>query len=74
MVDPGRKKPKVNKMTKVLKELEEKYTFITPEDIEVLYVYDDRVYIQGETKIKAEVEKIVRHNENKLLHRGIKPF
>jgi len=59
MVDPGRKKPKVNKMTKVLKELEEKYTFVTPEDIEILYVYDDGVYIQGETKIKAEVEKIV---------------
>jgi len=59
MVNTGRKKPRKNKMTQVLKALEEKYIFITPDDIEALYVYDNGVYIQGETTIKAETEKII---------------
>ena len=62
MVDPGRKKPRLNKMTKVLNALDEKYVFKTPDDIETLYVYDDGMYILGEVRIKAEVEKIVGDN------------
>ena len=59
MVKTGRKTPKKNVMSQVLELLGEKYVFATPEDIEVLYLYEDGVYIQGETTIKADVEEIL---------------
>ncbi|MFH2110397.1 MAG: phage/plasmid primase, P4 family [Candidatus Bathyarchaeota archaeon] len=58
MVKTGRKKPRKNAMSQVLELLENKYVFATPDDIEVLYLYKDGVYIPGETTVKAAVEEI----------------
>ena len=46
-------------MSRVLDILEKKYVFATPDDIEVLYLFKDGVYVQGETIIKSEIEEIL---------------
>ncbi len=46
-------------MSKVLNLLEQNYVFATPDDVEQLYLYENGVYIQGETIIKEGVEEIL---------------
>lgn len=59
MVKTGRKKTKKDTMSQVLALLEENYIFATSEDIEILYLYRDGVYILADTIIKGDVEKIL---------------
>lgn len=59
MVKTGRKKSRKNVMSKVLALLGNNHIFATPDDVETLYLYQDGVYIPGETKIKEQIEAIL---------------
>lgn len=44
---------------KVLEELENSYIFKTPTDTEELHLYEDGVYVEGKTIVKASIEEIL---------------
>jgi P4 family phage/plasmid primase-like protien len=59
MVDTDASGKSNENMTVILDTLGHDYTFKTPEDIEVLYLYRDGIYVPGETTVKGRVEEIL---------------
>jgi len=59
MVNTGR-----DLMANILSKFTEIYKFATPDDVEVLYLYKDGVYVLADTIIKEEVESMVGNKTN----------
>jgi P4 family phage/plasmid primase-like protien len=58
------RKPKQEEMSKLLSLFERNYTFATPDDVEVLYLYKDGVYVLADTIIKEEIESMIGDKAN----------
>lgn len=52
-------KNRKEKVSKLLALIGDAHVFATPDDVEILYVYRDGIYVLGETIIKEEIENVL---------------